>query len=159
MTSRFRILKQGYDRFEVDRILDQYESQLKHLQEKLDSYQNQLKAAEKQIDLMKQRYDMLQNEVLTKEKAAQQVHSLALKESNTIIETANKNADLIVSEALSTARMMLMEVSKMSEQTNQVKMDLKKQLSGLSMLLDDIELPDIPHLDWLQENKKQSGEE
>lgn len=128
MTSRFRILKQGYDRFEVDRILDQYESQLKHLQEKLDSYQNQLKAAEKQIDLMKQRYDMLQNEVLTKEKAAQQVHSLALKESNTIIETANKNADLIVSEALSTARMMLMEVSKMSEQTNQVKMDLKKQL-------------------------------
>lgn len=159
MTSRFRILKQGYDRFEVDRILDQYESQLKQLQEKLDSYQNQLKAAEKQIDLMKQRYDMLQNEVLTKEKAAQQVHSLALKESNTIIETANKNADLIVSEALSTARMMLMEVSKMSEQTNQVKMDLKKQLSGLSMLLDDIELPDIPHLDWLQENKKQSGEE
>ena len=159
MTARFRILKQGYDRFEVDRILDQYESQLKHQEEKLSSYQNQLKYSEKQIELVKERYEKLQEQILVKEKAAQQVHTMALKESNTIIETANKNADLIVSEALSTARMMLMEVAKISEQTNQVKMHLKKQLSDLSLLLDDIELPDIPDLQWLQQNKKLSGEE
>lgn len=159
MSSRFRILKQGYDRFEVDRVLDEYESNQKVQEEKLNSYQNQLLAAQKQIDLMKERYEKLQHEVLLKEKAAQQMTTMAIKESNSIIETANHNADLIVSEALSTARMMLMEVSKMSEQTNQVKMDLKKQLSGLSQLLETIEVPDLPDFDWFQKNKELSGDE
>lgn len=159
MTARFRILKQGYDRFEVDRILDDYETKINLQEERLATYQNQLQQSIKQIELMKERYDTLQSQILDKEKIAQQVHQLAIKEANAIIETANKNADLIVSEALSTARMMLSEVAKMSEETNQVKTDLKIQLSGLLQLLDNLQLPDIPDLDWLNTNKIVKGEE
>ncbi len=156
---RFRLLRRGYDRFEVDRVLEQYETQLKENQERLVAYQNQLGQAQHQLELMKQKVTQLQEEVLVKEKAASQVHQLAIEESNTIIETANNNADLIVSEALSTARIILMELAKMSNQTNQVKEDLKRYVNDLSLMIDEVQLPDIPNLDWLMENKKLKGED
>lgn len=156
---RFRLLRRGYDRFEVDRVLDQYESEMKESQERLVAYQNQLTQSHQQLELMRQKVQQLQNDVLIKEKAASQVHQLALKESNSIIETAHKNADLIVSEALSTARIILTELAKMTNQTNQVKEDLKHYVSDLSSMIDQVQLPDIPNLDWLMENKNLKGEE
>lgn len=156
---RFRLLRRGYDRFEVDRVLDHYEAQLSENQERLTAYQNQINQVQSQLELFKEKYNQLQKQVLTKEKAAAQVHQLALKESNSIIETAHKNADLIVDEALSTARIILMELSKMTNQTNQVKEDLRKYVNNLSVMIDDVDLPEIPNLDWLFENKKIKGDE
>lgn len=156
---RFRLLRNGYDRFEVDRVLDEYELKLKENQERLVAYQNQLNQSQIQLENLKEKYQQLQSQISVKERAASQVHQLALKESNTIIDTATKNADLIVSEALGTARIILMELAKMSDQTKQAKEDLKNYVNGLSQMIDDVDLPEIPNLDWLMENKKETSEE
>lgn len=156
---RFRLLRNGYDRFEVDRVLDEYELKLKENQERLVAYQNQLNQSQSQLENLKEKYQQLQSQISVKERAASQVHQLALKESNTIIDTATKNADLIVSEALGTARIILMELAKMSDQTKQAKEDLKNYVNGLSQMIDDVDLPEIPNLDWLMENKKETSEE
>lgn len=157
--SRFRLLKQGYDRFEVDRVIDEYETQIAQNQQKLETYQSQLSLSQKQLESLKERYQQLQDQLIAKENAASQVHQMALKEANAIIENAQQNADIIVAEALGSARLILMELSKITTQTNQVKLDLKQQIESLNHMIDEVVLPDIPNIDWLTQNKTQQSEE
>lgn len=151
---RFRISKKGYDRFEVDRVLSDYESQISDITKKLETYESQVKLAHEQLETLKTRYDDLVSKLSIREKAADEIARLALVEANSVIETANSNADLIVKEALSTAKILLTELSKMSLETNHAKEDIYSRINKLQTTLDNIELPKIPTLEWLNANNQ-----
>ena len=56
MTTRrptFRIMKNGYDRFAVDDVMEQYAAQVAFLQRKLELYQEQMVETTDQIKLLK----------------------------------------------------------------------------------------------------------
>ena len=152
--SRFRILKHGYDRFEVDRSMDDLETKIEMLETKLSTYQKQVDLTNKQLEATNQKYQTLVQQLSIKEKAADEISRLALQEANAIIDTANLNADIIVREALSTARLLLVELARISNQTASVKTDLKDRIIELSKLIEDFQLPDIPTMDWLQSYSK-----
>ena len=152
--SRFRILKQGYDRFEVDRSMDELETKINMLETKLATYQKQVDYTNKQLEATNQKYQALVQQLSIREKAADEISRLALQEANSIIDTANTNADIIVREALSTARLLLVELARISNQTASVKTDLKDRIIELSQLIEDFQLPDIPNMDWLQSYNK-----
>lgn len=150
-TNRFRVLKQGYDRFEVDRTIEQMTLELDDLKSRLDVYMKQSESSSQQLNLIKQRYQTLIGELNIREKAADEIARLALKEANRIIDTAQNNADSIVREALSTARIILVEIARISQDANEVKSELKEKLDALSRSIEDLEIPVVPKMEFLKD--------
>ena len=149
--NRFRVLKQGYDRFEVDRTIEQMTLELDDLKSRLDVYMKQSESSSQQLNLIKQRYQTLIGELNIREKAADEIARLALKEANRIIDTAQNNADSIVREALSTARIILVEIARISQDANEVKSELKEKLDALSRSIEDLEIPVVPKMEFLKD--------
>ena len=154
---KFRISKKGYDRYEVDRVLENYQGELKTLKEKLATYESQIGVAHSQLDKLKSRYADLVSKLSVREKAADEIARLALKEANIVIDTANQNADLIVQEALSTAKILLTELAKVTNDTNHAKDDMKEKIELIQKTLDEIKLPAVPSVEWL--NQKEENKE
>ena len=151
----FRVMKNGYDRFAVDDAIDRYAAMVDQLQRKVELYQQQLVETTRQLEEIRGKYESLQAMDASRKEAAENIARLSLREANTIIETAQKNADEIVRTAISTSRLILMDLSKLYSQAGDVKTEMKEELSDLIKALDDFRIPEMPDLKWLEsaENK------
>ena len=147
----FRVMKNGYDRFAVDDAIDQYAQQIEQLQKKLSLYQQQLVETTRTLEDMKQRYQQILTTEQSRQEAADNIARLSLREANEIISTAQKNADEIFREAISTARLILIDLTKLYSQATDVKGDMKKQLEQLLQQLDDFRIPQMPDMRWLED--------
>ena len=147
----FRVMKNGYDRFAVDDAIDQYAQQIEQLQKKLSLYQQQLAETTRTLEDMKQRYQQILTTEQSRQEAADNIARLSLREANEIISTAQKNADEIIREAISTARLILIDLTKLYSQATDVKGDMKKQLEQLLQQLDDFRIPQMPDMRWLED--------
>lgn len=147
----FRVMKNGYDRFAVDDAIDQYAQQIEQLQKKLSLYQQQLVETTRTLEDMKQRYQQILTTEQSRQEAADNIARLSLREANEIISTAQKNADEIIREAISTARLILIDLTKLYSQATDVKGDMKKQLEQLLQQLDDFRIPQMPNMRWLED--------
>ena len=150
---QFRIMKNGYDRFAVDDAIERYQSEIEALEKKLDLYSRQVETATEQLNMIKSRYQSLVSELAVKEKAADDISRMALKEANSIIDTAQNNADSIVREALSTARLILVDVSRLTSEISGMKSEVRNQLTTLQKSLDEFTIPALPALEWLESQK------
>jgi len=149
----FRPMKNGYDRFAVDDAVDRMNFQIETLTQQLDSYSKQVTHANEQLTLIKSRYQSLIGELTIRERAADDIARLALKEANAIIDTAQNNADSIVREALSTARLLLVEIARIGEDAKDVKEEMQIKLQALSKTLDEFEIPVMPGQQLLESEK------
>lgn len=150
---QFRIMKNGYDRFAVDDAIERYQTEIEALEKKLDLYSRQVETATEQLNMIKSRYQSLVTELAVKEKAADDISRMALKEANSIIDTAQNNADSIVREALSTARLILVDVSRLTSEISGMKSEVRNQLTTLQKSLDEFTIPALPALEWLESQK------
>ena len=150
---QFRIMKNGYDRFAVDDAIERYQSEIENLEKKIELYSRQVETATDQLNMIKTRYQSLVTELAVKEKAADDISRMALKEANSIIDTAQNNADSIVREALSTARLILVDVSRLTSEISGMKAEVKNQLTTLQKSLDEFTIPTLPALEWLESQK------
>ena len=160
LDSRLRTRRTSYERMQQERenqiqVMQQENDMLK---EQLVRYQTQIQMANEQLLQIKQRYQMLINELTLREKAADEISRLALKEANTIIETAQGNADLIIKEALSNAKMVFVEIERIANQTNEMRADIHTKLHSMDDMLRDFRMPEVPNLDFLA-GKHDSGSE
>lgn len=142
---KFRIMRQGYDRFEVDKSINELMYTQKSLEDQLVLYQQQIEALVAQRDSLDHRHSHLLSDIKVREKAAEEMARLSLKEANTIIETAYRNADLIVREAMSTARQLLVEVSRISTESHDLRDELTQKIYKLQNTLRGLEFPEIPN--------------
>jgi cell division initiation protein len=107
--------------------------------------------ANAQLTDIKTRYQSLLGELSVREKAADDIARLALKEANTVIASAQNNADTIVKEALSTARIVLVEIARIAKEAKGMKKDMQEQVAALSKALDDFVIPSLPALRYLNQ--------
>lgn len=147
---RFRISKRGYDRFSVDDTLDRLTFEHETLKHQLETYNKQMTEANEQLISIKTRYQSLLSELTVREKAADDIARLALKEANSVIASAQTNADSIVREALSTARIVLVEIARISKEAKGIKQEMHDQLAALTKALDDFVIPVIPAVSLVQ---------
>jgi len=152
---KFRLMKNGYDRFAVDDAVDRLSFENETMRQQLDSYRSQINHASEQLSQIKTRYQALISELTVREKAADDIARLALKEANTIIDTAQNNADTIVREALSTARLLLTEIARIGNDAKDVKEEMQLKLQALAKALEEFEIPAIPAADLIQKDKEQ----
>ncbi len=147
---QFRIMKKGYDRFEVDDSILEYENKIAQLENEIANYKMHLKIVEEKFNELKNNYQELSTGITIKERAAEDLARIALKEANMIIETAHSNANSIITEALSTARIVLVDVANVSNEASVMKEDMKAQVNSLMKVIDEFELPEIPNMDWMK---------
>ncbi|NCB33612.1 MAG: cell division protein DivIVA [Erysipelotrichia bacterium] len=151
----FRVMKNGYDRFAVDDAVERYAAQVDDLEKKLRLYQQQVAETDRKLQQLQKQYDNLENSLEAQKQAADNIARLSLREANEIIDTAQRNADAIIRESLSTARLILTDLSKLYGDANEVKGSTKEKLKALIQELDDFKLPKMPSLRWLDEAEKQ----
>ncbi len=154
--SKFRIMRQGYDRFEVDKAVRKLEEEKAQLLEQVALNKNQILTLLEQRDGITKRFAQVTKDLSIREKAAEEMARLALREANSIIETAYGNADLIVREALSTARQLLIEISRISSQSQEIRVELNEKVEVLQEILQGLEFPEIPNIKSIgkdQDNK------
>jgi len=152
---KFRLMKNGYDRFAVDDAVDRLFFENETMRKQLDSYRSQVNHAGEQLSQIKTRYQALISELTVREKAADDIARLALKEANIIIDTAQNNADTIVREALSTARFLLTEIARIGQDAKDVKVEMQMKLQALAKALEEFEIPEIPNPDFITKDEEQ----
>ena len=155
--AKFRIMKNGYDRFAVDDALERLEFQLSSKEQQLQSYIRQTELLSQQLSLVKERYQSLISELSVREKAADDIARLALKEANAVIRSAQHNADSILQEALSTARLVLLEIARISQDAQGLKKDMQDQLKALGDTLNAFKIPELPDLSILNEEDEEQA--
>jgi cell division initiation protein len=156
--TRFRILKKGYDRFAVDEKIDALESELQETKKKLEVFQHQSTQSHDDMQLMKRKYTNLVNELIVKENAADDIARLALREANVMIERAGDHADLILKEALATAKTLLSELVRIAGEANNNKNELKGKLAEISDLINGLEFPCVEPFKWIANDNEQDSD-
>lgn len=148
---RFRLMKNGYDRFAVDDLVDRLLDELISSQTKLDTYRKQVEQLNEQLVLLRDKHQRLLEDLAVKEKAADDISRIALREASQIIDAAQHNADAIVKEALITARSVLIEIARISDDVKDARIDMIEKLAELRQGLDLFSLPETPNIEWLKD--------
>ena len=128
---RFDIVRNGYDPTQVNKVIDLLQNQITTLTGQLNQCVTQMKAMNEQYNQVNGRYQTIVSELQMREKAADEVARLTLKEANTVIDTARKNADAITQEAVVTARSLIANAQLYNQQAQAVKKYLINQLEAI----------------------------
>ncbi len=155
---KFAIKRKGYDVRAVDDYFFTYGNELDDMTKQKESAEKELAELKEKYEKLFEDYSTLKGEIEAREKAADEISRVALKEANKIVDTANRNADSIVKEALATARQILVEMSNLGNEAIYMKRHVKERLDRLARVIDEFSLPDIPSLDCLELDEKQSVE-
>lgn len=155
---KFRIMKKGYDRFAVDDAIDRLQFELDSKEQQLQTYAKQIEFASDQLNQIKDRYQSLVSELNVREKAADDIARLALKEANTVISSAQNNADSIVREALSTAKLVLNEIARISKDAQGVRADMLQKVHQLTESIEAFKVPQIPVVSYIIDKDKEQDE-
>lgn len=142
---KFEIMKQGYNRYEVDVYVEKLENEVETLNTKLRLYKTQLDEITLKKEQLQEKYNELAFSLQVKEKASEELSKMALKEANQVIEAAQKNSEFIIQEAFLSARLILIEVSKLGGATNELKEQIKERVEKLNYLIS--EFKDLPTVD------------
>ena len=153
----FRVMRNGYDRFAVDSAIDNYTLQIEELEKEIATYKNNIEDLNHQLVNMKDRYNSIMSGIMARERAADDISRIALKEANQIIDAAKKNADFIIMESLNKSKVVLADLVKISNETGTLKQEMRDQLNKIYHDLDELKAPNLPDLDWLEQakNKRQ----
>ena len=146
----FDTMKNGYNRYQVEDYIQTQKLQMESLQKKLEKANLLKEELTREYQELEMRYRDVSENLEVKEKAADEMTRMAMKEANMIVDTAHRNADAIVKEALMMARGILMEVARLGDEANDLKGSMRKELQKITQALDDFEAPEIPDLDLLK---------
>ncbi|MFR6317881.1 MAG: DivIVA domain-containing protein [[Clostridium] innocuum] len=146
----FDTMKNGYNRYQVEDYIQTQKLQMESLQKKLEKANLLKEELTREYQELETLYRDVSENLEVKEKAADEMTRMAMKEANMIVDTAHRNADAIVKESLMMARGILMEVARLGDEANDLKGSMRRELQKITQALDDFEAPEIPDLDLLK---------
>jgi cell division initiation protein len=150
----FKLNKSGYNRFEVDNFIDDKLTELTLLTNRCDIYQKEVERLNLEISKLTVTNTKLKLDLDEAEFAYSKMNRIALKQANEIIQSASDDADIIVKEALSEAKIILNDLQSLSKETAETKVALKEKLTKLIANLDQLEFVKIPNVEWIEESFK-----
>lgn len=144
----FRVMKNGYDRFAVDEAIESYASQVDELEHRIAIYQQQMAENEQKFKQLQAVHAEMVQSLEARKSAAEDIARLSLREANDIITDAQANADEIIREAIGTAKVILMDLTRLYAQAGDVKGEMKDKLQHLQEELDAFQIPKMPDPKW-----------
>ena len=140
---RFNLVANGYDCYQVNSEIDRLEYLIQELNQRILIYQNQIETVNNQFAMIKKRYQLLVSELSMREKQADDVARLALREANSMIDEARYNADSIIEEAILEVQQYVDTV----KEYNQASLEAKKQLTeAVQQLMEKLKIYDVIQL-------------
>jgi cell division initiation protein len=143
MNTNFKIVKDGYDKLAVDYKISVLQASIDQLTRKLDVYAKEIEVSQDSYNKLKAKHTSIVADLAAKERAADEIARLALKEANVVIEQANEHANMIVGEALSTAKTLLKELVRIAQEGKENKAQLLAKLQTLQNIIEGLEFPMI----------------
>lgn len=140
----FDSMRNGYNRYQVDDEFSKLNEKIEKLERQVAAYQKQSEQEKKKYDNLMLKYQELLRDIDIREQAAKDMTSIALNEANEIVTSANNNAEVIIKEALFGARNILVSISKLGIEAQEVKLNLNEQLKLLSAAIEEFDVPPIP---------------
>ena len=144
----------GYNKQQVDIEVMKYEDQIHLLNERLAIAKEENNTLIKKNNVLQKEVQMVKREIQVKDNAMREMSKIAISEANHLVNSASKNADIIVTEALSTARRILLELTYTARMNNELKSNLKAQIDGIISKIDKFETVELPDLRWLVNYEK-----
>lgn len=123
----------GYNKSQVDQLLDEKENQIEQLNDKLQKLQEE-------YDHLRKQKDLLQHRVNIQEQTNEEIARLALKEASELIDKAKKNANMILSESLEYVRSLSDEMSDFKAQAVQFRASVEKMSKDILESIDNSEV-------------------
>lgn len=151
----FDLMKQGYNRFQVDDALSKSQEEIDELNRKLEAYKRQGEEDRRRIQEYKEKINDLEKNMEARERAAKDMTRIALHEANSIVTTAHENADKIIRESLMNARAILNTISKLGIEASEIKENLNEQLQVLANSLEEFDIPPVFDVELLNSKYKE----
>ena len=123
----------GYNKSQVDVLLDEKENQIRLLNDRISKLQDDYEQLKKQKDL-------LQHRVNIQEQTNEEIARLALKEASELIDKAKKNANMILSESLEYVRSLSDEMSDFKAQAVRFRASVEKMSKDILESIDKSEV-------------------
>ena len=143
---RFNLVGNGYDCYQVNNEIDRLEYHIQELNEKIMMYQKQVETVNNQFTMIKKRYQLLVSELSMREKQADDVARLALKEANSMIEDAKNNADNIIQEAILEVQTYMDKIALYNKEATDSKKEVVDAVNNLLEKLDKYQQVELPQL-------------
>lgn len=150
---KFNRTLRGYDPVEVNAFVDQVIGQVEKMVSEgraKDAKINELKSLEAENARLKEKlvqYERMENTlnkaILMAQKTSEQIKLNAIKESETILEDAKRNASRIVNESLLRAEKTEMEANMLKRNINIFKRRLRSIIEEQLEMVNDIEKVDF----------------
>lgn len=150
---KFNRTLRGYDPVEVNAFVDQVIGQVEKMVsegKQKDARINELKALEVENRNLKEKlaqYERMENTlnkaILMAQKTSEQIKLNAIKESETLLEDAKRNASRIVNESLLRAEKTEMEANMLKRNINIFKRRLRSIIEEQLEMVNDIEKVDF----------------
>ena len=123
----------GYNKSQVDVLLDEKENQIRLLNERIKKLQDD-------YDQLKKQKDLLQHRVNIQEQTNEEIARLALKEASELIDKAKNHANMIVSQSLEYVRSLSGEMSDFKAQAVRFRASVEKMSKDILESIDKSEV-------------------
>ncbi|MFG6148987.1 DivIVA domain-containing protein [Halobacillus sp. B23F22_1] len=127
----------GYDEDEVNEFLDQVIKDYEIVIRKKKELEREVEQLNERVGHFNNIETTLNKSILVAQETAEDVKTNAAKEAKLIVKEAEKNADRIINEALSTSRRLSVEVEEMKKQAKVFKMRLRMLVEAQVDMIDN----------------------
>lgn len=123
----------GYNKKQVDTLLDQSAKQVQELEEKMNSLNEEIERLNEQNSLLSHRVNIT-------EKTNEEIARLALKEASELIDKAKRNANMILKESLDYVRSLSDEMTDFKDQAVKFRASVQKMSKDIIDTIDSSEV-------------------
>lgn len=123
----------GYNKEQVDSLLDQSTKQVLELEEKINSLNEEIERLNEQNSLLSHRVNIT-------EKTNEEIARLALKEASELIDKAKRNANMILKESLDYVRSLSDEMTDFKDQAVKFRASVQKMSKDIIDTIDSSEV-------------------
>lgn len=145
--NKFDTVFRGYDKYQVQKCLDEIIKNYEMLLEKSKKTEEENKRLVNEIAYYQKIEDTLNRAIFTAESAGDQIKSTARREAESMVAEARRNANRIINDALLKAEKAQNQADMLKRNTNVLKRRLKQIIESQLEVIEEIENVNFEKID------------
>lgn len=141
--NRFSIEENGYNKAEVNKLIDDVIVQTEEIIERVKKQSKQIKELKQELEKYKKMEETLKNSMYKAEIASNNIKKQAIDEGKMIVEDAKRNASRIVNDALLRSEKIELKADTLERNVRIFKKKLKLIVEQQLSVVDEIEELDL----------------
>lgn len=141
--NRFSIEENGYNKAEVNKLIDDVIVQTEEIIERVKKQSKQIKELKQELEKYKKMEETLKNSMYKAEIASNNIKKQAIDEGKIIVEDAKRNASRIVNDALLRSEKIELKADTLERNVRIFKKKLKLIVEQQLSVVDEIEELDL----------------